>query len=223
MAIEEKPEENETEKPKEKSEKPKYIVPKTDHYKKWGAKMLKNPTQNVPVDRIKTKEFQDTLDTMFKEIKGVGFGLAANQFGIPQNFAVIEIVLVPHRSNREVVPETAIINPKIVEYSKELQYGWESCLSCPGSTMFYIPRSKWIKVAYFDRDANPVEKTVADLTAIVFQHEIDHLNGWVCGERVLVVDGAVAKGAIISREEYFKNARQVPEGAKHLVKEEDTK
>ncbi len=220
MAIEEKPTEEASEKP---AERPKYVEPKTDHYKKWGARMLKNPTQNVSVARIKTKEFQDILDTMFKEIEGIGFGLAANQFGIPESFTVIEITPVPHRPNREIVPKTALINPKIIEYSKELQYGWEACLSCPGSTMFYVPRSKSIKATYLDRDANPVETTVTDLTAVVFQHEIDHLNGYICGERVLVVDGKVAKGAIISREEYFKNARQVPEGAKHLVKEEDTK
>ena len=59
----------------------------------------------------------------------------------------------------------------------------EGCLSVPGYGV-KIPRSQSIEVRYFDENRKFRRETLAGLEAIIFQHELDHLNG------VLIIDQA---------------------------------
>lgn len=187
-------------------------------FTKWGEAILHTPTQKVPEKLIKTKEFQEIIDKMINLIKGKAFGLAANQINLPISLAVASIFYKTEKGIETILEPIEIINPEILEHSKELIYGWETCLSCPGGTTFFIPRYNSIKVSYLDRNGKKITKKYDGIKAIVLQHEIDHLHGRVCGERVLVVNGEVPKGAIISREEYENNPWQIPEGARHFIK-----
>jgi len=191
-------------------------------FTQWGNPILQEPTKLVKKSFIKTPEFQTTIDKMFAIMEGIGWGIAANQLGMPMRFAIIEIRPIEKHPDWSVVPPTVLINPEILEKSKDFVYNWEACLSCPNETMFYVPRSSWIKVKYLDRNAKTITEKVEGLAAIVYQHEIDHLDGHICGERVLVVDGKVAKGAIMALDEWRKH-HEVPEGAKHLVSSENNR
>lgn len=186
-------------------------------FTEWGEAVLSEPTKTVPADYIKSPEFKKIVGGMFKTIEGIGVGLAANQIGIPYRFAVVVIKPTVNRPNIPSVPPTVLINPKILDRSKELQYGWEACLSCNG-TWFYTPRARWIKVSYVNGENKKITQKVEGFPAVVFQHEIDHLDGNICGERVLVVDGKVAKGSIITVDQYRRNPNRIPEGAKKLIK-----
>ena len=64
-----------------------------------------------------------------------------------------------------------MLNPKIIEHSKEYYKVKEGCLSLEGvrDTIRY----KKIKVSY----ENLEMKTYTGFTAQIIQHEIDHLNG----------------------------------------------
>ncbi len=141
---------------------------------------------------------------MFRLIDGVGVGLAANQIGIDSRLAVIEIPPNSKNKKSKPVPPTVLINPRILKYSKDKVGGWEGCLSCSG-VRFWIERPKDIEVSYVGKDREHVRKIVKGWEARVFQHEIDHLNGIVCGERVACRNGQVVKGAVVSEAWYQKH------------------
>ena len=95
-----------------------------------------------------------------------GLGLAANQCG------VFERMFVMQHDGKVLT----CINPKIIDESDEIQDIKEGCLSFPG--MFLnLKRSKWITAQWTDEDGNEYEGMMEGIPAVVFQHELDHLNG----------------------------------------------
>ena len=72
-----------------------------------------------------------------------------------------------------------MINPKITILDKSHTFNsYEGCLSVP-NIRGKVKRYNNIKVEYFDRNGMPHKKIIAGLSSIVFQHEIDHLNGYI--------------------------------------------
>ncbi|WP_342512744.1 peptide deformylase [Sporosarcina sp. FSL K6-1522] len=71
------------------------------------------------------------------------------------------------------------INPKIVSHSVEKTYlsAGEGCLSVDRDVEGYVPRYARITIKAYDADGNEFKKRLKGLPAIVFQHELDHLNG----------------------------------------------
>ncbi len=127
--------------------------------------------------RIKAKEIRSLdqevesnltkiFDLMYEKD---GIGLAATQIGINQRFFVYDIT----EEKRE---PKIVINPKIIWKSSEKIVYNEGCLSIPGLRL-PIDRSKRIKVLWLDEKGNEYQKELEDLESILFQHEIDHLDG----------------------------------------------
>jgi peptide deformylase len=75
------------------------------------------------------------------------------------------------------------VNPKIVWRSALLRKGMEGCLSIPDISGEVL-RNYTIQVAYLDKDGNFHEEIVEGFTAVVFQHEYDHLNGVLFTDRL---------------------------------------
>jgi len=95
-----------------------------------------------------------------------GVGLSANQCGI------FERIFVMQHEGKVLT----CINPKIVDESDEVQKEREGCLSFPG--MFVtVNRSKSINVEWTDDEGNVYDGRMEGIPAIIFQHELDHLNG----------------------------------------------
>lgn len=94
-----------------------------------------------------------------------GVGLAAPQVGLPYRFFVIA-------SN----PIIGCFNPIIVHASAEKSILEEGCLSFPG-VVLKIKRPQKIRVRYTEPNGNIVTKSFEGITARVFQHELDHLDG----------------------------------------------
>lgn len=69
-----------------------------------------------------------------------------------------------------------LINPEIIETSKETEIGSEGCLSVPG---YYgeVERYSKIKVKSLNRRGKVVYFNPEGFLARIFQHEIDHLTG----------------------------------------------
>lgn len=120
-------------------------------------------------DRI-MKLAKDMLETLYQTPGGIG--LAAPQVGESVRMVVIDVA---HRLEEENDEPLVIINPEIVESEGEIEFE-EGCLSFPGYTT-EITRSEMVRVQALDLNENPVEYVVNDFLAIVFQHELDHLNG----------------------------------------------
>ena len=60
----------------------------------------------------------------------------------------------------------------------------EGCLSINRPIEGIVPRHARIKVEYYDMDGNKVNKRFREELAIVFQHELDHLNGILFYDRI---------------------------------------
>jgi peptide deformylase len=95
-----------------------------------------------------------------------GVGLSANQVGVLKRIIVILDNQIP----------IAMINPEILEVSKELQCEDEGCLSVPDTTVS-VKRHKTVKIKFRNTKGMPCVHTYSDLSARIIQHEIDHLNG----------------------------------------------
>ena len=95
-----------------------------------------------------------------------GVGLSANQCG------VFERIFVMRHEDKVMT----CINPRIIDESEETQIIKEGCLSFPG--MFVnLKRSKWIHAQWTDEDGSQYEGRLEGIPAVIFQHELDHLNG----------------------------------------------
>lgn len=112
------------------------------------------------------KLLDDMAATM---VHAQGVGLAAPQVGISKRVIVIDTY--DERSGGLI----EFVNPVIVEKSGE-QIGTEGCLSIQGLNG-EVKRYKRIVVEGHDRHGQPLRMVAEDFLAVVFQHEIDHLNG----------------------------------------------
>ncbi len=119
-------------------------------------------------DRMRTL-IGDMWDTMY-EARGVG--LAAPQVGVLRRICVIDVM-----DEDPIV----LINPEIIEMSGE-QTDDEGCLSVPGKVAS-VTRAEYVKVKSLDMDMNPVIIEGEGLRARAIQHEMDHLEGILYGEK----------------------------------------
>ena len=130
--------------------------------------MLSNKTKDVSVVQIRSNETKRLIGSMIHTmIENDGIGLSANQVGVPINLFV-------YRIEDEI---KALFNAKIIARTGNFTMVDEGCLSMPGK-VFNTKRQKMTIISALDRDGNEVRiKSRNKLEAVIFQHEIDHLNG----------------------------------------------
>lgn len=109
-----------------------------------------------------------------------GVGLAAPQIGINKRLIVV------HLTDNDRLYSYQLINPKIISHSVEKAFlsGGEGCLSVDEAIEGYVVRYARITVRAFDIEGNVVKIRLKGYPAIVFQHEIDHLNGVMFYDRI---------------------------------------
>lgn len=105
-----------------------------------------------------------------------GVGIAAPQVGINRK------VIWVQRFDKEGEPLEYFINP-VITWKSELQnLGPEGDLSIPDFRgQFY--RSKVIQLQYVDLKGQKYSEIVEGFTAVIFQHEIDHLFGILISDK----------------------------------------
>jgi peptide deformylase len=103
-----------------------------------------------------------------------GIGLAAPQINVPKRMIAIHVT-----DEKGKLYSYALFNPKIISHSVEQSYltSGEGCLSVDEPYPGFVPRYARITVKGYDLDGNEIKLRLKGLPAIVFQHEIDHLNG----------------------------------------------
>lgn len=106
-----------------------------------------------------------------------GVGIAAPQVGINRNIIWVQ------RFDKPSEPFEVYINPKIVWHSELMRKGAEGCLSIP-DTRGNVYRHYAIEIEYQDRKGKKHSEKVEGFTAVIFQHEIDHLNGILFTDRL---------------------------------------
>ena len=149
-----------------------------------GFPSLRTLSQPVPVEAIKTHDFQKLIDDMVETMHEYsGVGLAAPQVHLPIQLAVLEVENHPRYPEMPKVPLTVLINPVVTILDQEKINDWEGCLSIP-DLRGRVPRYKHLRVAALDRDGTPIEIVATDFHARVIQHETDHLKGEVYLDRM---------------------------------------
>jgi peptide deformylase len=125
----------------------------------------------VPVQFPNTDLNQIVMSMLLVMYKLRGVGLAANQVGLNERIAVINVD--PMAKEEEQV---ILINPEIVSKSEKISEGDEGCLSVPG---IHAPRKRHesITVKNYDLDGTMYTFDADGLLATAVQHEIDHLDG----------------------------------------------
>ncbi|MDN3605722.1 peptide deformylase [Kaistella yonginensis] len=106
-----------------------------------------------------------------------GVGIAAPQVGINRN------IVWAKRFDKAEKPLEYFINPKILWRSEVLNLGLEGDLSIEVfRELFY--RSQVIQLEYFDLDGKKHTEIVEGFTAVILQHEIDHLSGILISDKI---------------------------------------
>ena len=101
---------------------------------------------------------------------GGGVGIAGPQVGINRRVVLVQ------RFDKNGAPVECLVNPKIVWRSELLNKGPEGDLSIDNfRSDFY--RSYSIRLEYYDLNNKKHDEMVEGFTAVICQHEIDHLSG----------------------------------------------
>lgn len=117
------------------------------------------------------QHFTKRLYATVRDSLSMGVGIAAPQVGVLKNIIWIQ------RFDKNNLPFEVYLNPKISLYSNETQTLKEGCLSIPNRTEVLSSRSQTITIEYDTMEGNNKTEIVDGFTAVIFQHEIDHLNG----------------------------------------------
>ena len=154
-----------------------------------------NPLIQKTLRRVTVEEGETIATKLFQILneRGDGIGLAANQVGIDAQVAVVNV--------REPI---VLINPKIVSRETEIPF-YEGCLSYPGKGV-NTKRYETVEVKSDTVEGTMIfsgvdtgesgkgswehsevkgDRHVRTLEAVCVQHEIDHLNGIRCLDRVV--------------------------------------
>lgn len=160
--------------------------------KKEGAPILRK--QLHPVSLPVSKETKIELECMLMYLKNSqdpdiakkyklrpGSGLSANQVGINKSmFAAL------YQTENGETTELKLINPKLISHAANTIYlpEGEGCLSVNREVHGHVPRYERIKVQAYDVEGEEHTYTFKGYSAILVQHEMDHLNGIMFFDRI---------------------------------------
>ena len=158
-----------------------------------GDPVLRQQAREVTRDEIASAYIQDLILRMRDTMRDApGVGLAAPQIGESLQLAVIEdppalhARLTPEQlaeRERAAVPFHVLINPRLSPEGTDVVLAYEGCLSF-SAFMMVVPRWRSVRVEALDDHGDPVVKVASGWYARILQHEIDHLHGIVCCDRM---------------------------------------
>ena len=150
-----------------------------------GHPILRNKTKDIPINEIKSENTQKIIEKMIKTMrKHNGAGLAANQIYEPIRICIIEVLDNPRYKHLNTIPFKVLINPKVIIKKDTATFNsYEGCLSVP-NLRGKVKRYNTINVTYYTMDAKKITEDIKGLESIVYQHEIDHLDGYLFTDKV---------------------------------------
>ena len=153
-----------------------------------------NPLIKTKLRKVSIEEGLVIAEELFQILhkRGDGIGLAANQVGIDAQVAVVN-----------VTEPLVLINPKIIRKENEITY-YEGCLSYPkkgvntkryetievisegveGSMIFSGVETNTEGKGSWEKNDDS-DRSLRLLESVCVQHEIDHLNGIICTDRMI--------------------------------------
>ena len=120
--------------------------------------------KSAPATPADADTARDLLETLTAHADGC-VGMAANMIGVRKTILVAQIGATYQ----------ILINPVIVDHSKQSYETEEGCLSLTGQRS--TQRYPMIVVEYLDRHFKKKKQIFRDFEAQIIQHEIDHFSG----------------------------------------------
>jgi len=132
------------------------------------------PFLDENLEQFGFKDRKDLSKVMYDNMaKYGGLGLSANQIGLPYRMFVMGGH--PQIEDGKV---RSVFNPLINDVSPESINLKEGCLSFP-FLFLSIKRPKWCSVKYTNENGEEIEETLHGMSARIFMHENEHMNGYV--------------------------------------------
>lgn len=161
----------------------------------YGEAVLRKEAVEVPEDYAELPKLAENMFLTMEKANGVG--LAAPQVGLS-----LRMFVVDGNGLAEDYPECkgvriCMINPEVVEESKETNSKDEGCLSIPG-VYESVKRPDWIVINYLDENLQEHEERFEGFAARMILHEYDHLDGKMFIDRVTPLRKQIIKGKLQS-------------------------
>lgn len=145
-------------------------------------KVLRSKSTNLSEAALLSKEYNRLAELMVQTVTHPsqdGVGIAGPQVGLNRRVVAVQ------RFDKEGEPFEVYANIRIVEMIGEKVAGSEGCLSVPDMSG-EVERYQEIMIEY-DKPGAEIEKVqerISGFTAVIFQHECDHLDGILYIDRI---------------------------------------
>lgn len=140
---------------------------------KADSLLLRSTSKPMTEKMVQSEEFATLCRRMLATVKdpsNEGVGIAAPQVGVLRRMVAVQ------RFDKQGEPFEFFLNPEIVALMGEQKFGGEGCLSVPNQ-YGQVARSQQIVLRYRDTDFVEHTDTISGFTAVICQHEVDHLDG----------------------------------------------
>ena len=141
--------------------------------------ILRTPSRNLEPELLQSAQLKSLLDKMYRTLTDPsqdGVGIAAPQIGINRRLILVM------RYDKPGEPIEPYLNIQIDSLLGEKVPGPEGCLSLPPYRGI-VRRYPRVQISYVRPDGTPVTEKVEGYSAIIFQHECDHLDGILYTDR----------------------------------------
>jgi len=159
-----------------------------------GHPVLRQKARPLTPDEIRGPDVQRLIEAMRETMRDApGVGLAAPQVGLGLQLVVIEDKPAyvergdpdeMRARGRTPVPFQVLVNPRLTSVDATPLEFFEGCLSVT-DMMMVVPRLRAVRVEALDHKGTPISLSAEGWPARILQHEIDHLRGVLCIDRML--------------------------------------
>lgn len=142
---------------------------------------LRRSATPLTAESVHSREFAQLCRSLLATVQNPeneGVGIAAPQVGISHRLVAVQ------RFDKPGEPFEVYVNPEIVRMSDSVALGPEGRLSVP-DLYGRVERAQEIGLSYCDTAFVERTETVRGYTAVIFQHELDHLDGVLYIDRLV--------------------------------------
>ena len=136
--------------------------------------VLRTPCTDLTKSELKSRDLRTLTAKMLRTLRSPqhdGVGIAAPQVGVSKRIIWVQ------RLDKEGGPFECYLNPHVDSLYGQVGKGPEGCLSVPPMRGL-VPRYTDVIVSYVHPETLEARRdTVTGYTAVIFQHECDHLDG----------------------------------------------
>ena len=143
-------------------------------YDKPDSLVLRTKCNEISTVELTSDEYKMLADKMVATVTSPeedGVGIAGPQVGISRRIVAVQ------RFDKDGEPFEVYPNIRVTCHRGEKKVGPEGCLSIPGKRGD-VERYQDIDIAYTSvKTLRDTTETIKGFTAVIFQHECDHLDG----------------------------------------------